>query len=645
MPRRDGGFDDEERSVNPSATPTFGAVLQARLSRRGFLAGAAAGLAGVTVGPLRARGAAEAQAALPFTPVRASAEDRLSLPPGYGHTVLLRWGDPLFPGAPEFDPAAQTAPKQERQFGYDNDFLGFMPLPPGSSDSSRGLLCVNHENARAELMWPHWDGRTESKTREMCEVELAAHGVSVVEVRRGERGDWAYLKDSRYNRRITGTTPMAIRGPAAGHPLLRTAADPTGTRVLGTLNNCAGGVTPWGTILTGEENIYHYFRGRVAQATSDPAARALLERYAIGAERGRYLSWGLYDPRFDLGRELNEPNRFGWVVELDPYDPTSVPVKHTALGRFAHEGATVILARDGRPVVYMGDDARFEYLYKFVAAGRYEPSNRAAALSLLDSGILYAARFRDDGTGEWLPLVHGQGPLTEANGFDSQASVVVNARRAGDLVGATPMDRPEDVEPNPATGKVYCVLTGNPARKPEQVDAANPRAANRFGHIIELIEEGGDHAGTRFRWEIFLLGGDPREPSHGARYQGRLDVSPLAAPDNIAFDDQGRMWVATDGMDDTLGPNDAVFVVETEGPLRGRSLQFLSSPTGCEVCGPAFTPDQRTFFVAIQHPGLVDKATYHRPGSRWPEYRPDRPPRPSVVAIYREDGGRVGGQS
>ena len=636
MERPGHDLGDDGTPVNPSSNPTFQAVLAARLSRRGFLAGTAAGLAALAAMEVDARGAAEAQATLPFRPVGPSNEDKLILPPGYTHTVLLRWGDALFPGVPEFDPKAQASAKQARQFGYDNDFIGFMPLPRGSDSSARGLLGVNHESTHARLMWPTWDGKAE-RTRQMCDVEVAAHGFTVVEIVRGGRGEWSVVRDSPWNRRITAATPMVIRGPAAGHPLLRTRADPAGTRVLGTLNNCAGGVTPWGTILTCEENIQGYFRGKAA-----PSARKLHHRYGITG-RGPHTSWGLYRDRFDLAKEPNEPNRFGWVVEIDPYDPASTPVKHTGLGRLAHEGATVILARDRRPVVYMGDDAAFEYLYKFVATARYEPADRAAAMSLLESGVLYAARFNDDGTGEWLPLVQGQGPLTAANGFRSQAEVVINARGAGDLVGATKMDRPEDVEPRPRTGKVYCALTHNDARKPEQVDKANPRPANKFGHLLELVEDGGNHASTRFRWEVLILGGDPRDASHGAYYQGRLDVSPLATADNLAFDDQGRLWVATDGMHGTLGFNDAVFVVDTEGPFRGRALQFLSAPTGSEVCGPAFTADNRTFFVAIQHPGLVDKVTYASPGSRWPDNRPDMPPRPSVVAIYREDGGKVGG--
>lgn len=623
--------EQEVAPANPTDNPTFASILDARLSRRGLLAGAA-GLAAAACAPLARPQPSAEQVGVDFTPVASSTEDTLVVPRGYRAQVLLRWGDALSPGVPAFDPTAQTAAAQARQFGYDNDFIGYLPLPRGSGSSTRGLLGVNHENARAQLIWPRWDGQLASKTREMVDVEVAAHGFTVVEVRRGGRGEWSYVSDSPHNRRLTGATPMALRGPAAGHPLVRTAADPAGLTVLGTLNNCAGGVTPWGTFLSGEENLYNYFDGK-PDDLADERLRALHKRYGLGAPR---YGWGRHHGRFDLRREPNEPNRFGWVVEIDPYDPGSVPVKQTALGRMAHEGATVILAPSGRPVVYMGDDARFEYLYKFVADGRYDPGDRAGAMRLLERGTLYVARFRDDGGGDWLPLVLGSGPLTEAAGFRSQAEVVINARRAADLLGATKMDRPEDVEPNPVTGKVYAVMTGNERRTAAQVDRANPRAGVKFGHIIELIEDAGDHTATRFRWEMFILAGDPSNPKHQAAYQGRTDVNPLAMPDNIAFDDGGRMWVATDGNDETLGPNDGVWVVDTEGPDRGRARQFLSGPVGAELCGPAFTPDYRTFFVAVQHPGLVDKATYETPGSRFPDYRPDMPPRPSVLAIYRE---------
>jgi secreted PhoX family phosphatase len=628
--------DDDGRPVNPSDNPTFAAML----SRRAMLRGATAALMIVAASALRRPAPAAAQSPTGFASVAASSEDKVIVPAGYRHAVLLRWGDPVFPNAPEFDPTAQTAARQSLQFGNDADFIGYLPLPLGSDSSARGLLGVNHENAR-EMMWPGWDGKHESKTRAMVDTEIAAHGFTVVEVARAADGSWSVVKSSRHNRRITGGTPMAIRGPAAGHALMRTKADPAGTQVLGTLNNCAGGVTPWGTFLTGEENFQNYFRAKL-DVVPDAALQAIHKRYGLGNDRGRYMAWGREHERFDLAKEPNEPNRFGWVVEIDPYEPTATPVKHTALGRMAHEGATVIVARDGRPVVYMGDDARFEYLYKFVAAGRVDAQSREVNMRLLDRGTLYAARFRDDGIGEWLPLVHGQGPLTDANGMRSQAEVVIAARRAADLLGATKMDRPEDVEPNWKTGKVYAVMTGNENRKPEQVDRANPRANVKLGHIVELSEDGGDHTATRFRWEMFILAGDPKNPAHKASYQGRADVDPFGMPDNLAFDDAGRMWVATDGNDDTLGPNDGVWMVETEGAARGRARQFLSGPVGAEVCGPAFTPDNRTFFVAMQHPGLTEKPPYDQPGSRFPDYRADVPPRASVVVVYRDDGGKIG---
>jgi uncharacterized protein len=631
-------LEEDTDPCNPTDNPTFASMLAARVSRRSFLKEATASLVMFGVGSRHGPRNASAQSSGTFVPVSSSTEDKLIVPPGYIHTVLLRWGDPLAAGVPDLDPMAQTATRQAQQFGYNCDFIGYLPLPQDSHSSTRGLLGVNHETTVTALMVPGWDGKPESTTLEMVDIGIAAHGFSIVEVVRESRGGWIYVRDSAFNRRITGATPMTIGGPAAGHPLMRTSADPSGLAVLGTLNNCAGGVTPWGTVLTGEENIWLYFTGKVDDV-ADEALRRLHMRYRLGT--GRYV-WGRYHDRFDLRKEPHEPNRFGWVVEIDPYDPTSVPIKHTAMGRMAHEGATIILSKDGRPVAYMGDDARFEYLYKFVAAGQYAPGNRQANMQLLDSGALYVAQFRDNGIGAWLPLTYGQGPLTEANGFHSQAEVVINTRRAADLLGATKMDRPEDVEPNPVTGKVYCVMTGNDQRTAAQVDKANPRANNKFGHIIELSEDDGEHTATTFRWEIFLLAGDPQNSEHAASYQGRTDVSPLATPDNLAFDDTGRMWVATDGVDDTLGPNDGVWVVDTEGPERGRARQFLSGPVGCEVCGPAFTPDNRTFFVAIQHPGVADKVTYDKPVSRWPEYRPDMPPRPSVVAIYREDGGKVG---
>jgi secreted PhoX family phosphatase len=566
-----------------------------------------------------------------------STEDKLLIPDGYEFNVLIRWGDPIFPDAPAFDPRAQQPAKQARQFGYNADFIGFLPLPVGSRNSARGLLVVNHEYTNPELMFADWDGNIDHKKRRMVDVELAAHGLSVIEVQREARGSWSVVPNSLYNRRLTAETLIAISGPAAGHSWLQTSSDASGTRVLGTLSNCAAGVTPWGTVLTAEENFQKYFAGSI-DAVDDAILRALHKRYGVNDEYG----WGHHYDRFDITKEPHEPLRFGWVVEIDPYDPTSMPMKRTALGRFRHEAATTVINRDGRAIVYMGDDGRFEYLYKFVSAGHYNPANRYANLDLLDTGTLYVAKFSDDGTGEWMPLIFGQGPLTAVNHFHSQADVLLAARRAADLLGATKMDRPEDVEAHPKSGKVYVVMTNNTRRTPGQVDKVNPRPVNKHGQIIELAEDAGEHAATTFGWKLFIACGDPNNPDDKASYQGYMDGSWMSCPDNIAFDDAGRLWVATDGQPTSIKKNDAVYVVEVEGPQCGLTKMFLSGVPGGEICGPAFTPDYRTFFVAIQHPGEAKGSTFLHPISRFPDYKPDMPPRPSVVAIYRPDGGKVG---
>lgn len=371
---------------------------------------------------------------------------------------------------------------------------------------------MNHEYTDPRRMFGH--DPEGQPTRENVDTELAAHGGSVVEVRRGADGSWSVLRSAPFNRRVTGETLCLITGPAAGHEWLRTREDPTGTRVRGTLNNCAGGKTLWGTVLTCEENFHVYFANAGSLAPDDPRTR-VHARYGIprGASPRR---WEIHHKRFDVSQEPNEPFRFGWVVEVDPSDPTSVPRKRTALGRFRHEGATVVVSRDGQVVVYSGDDDRFEYVYKFVSRERYRPGDRSQNLTLLDEGTLFVARFHPDGTGAWLPLVFGSGPLTPENGFHSQAEVLLNTRGAADSLGPTKMDRPEDIEANPVTVAVYVVCTNNTQRTPEQVDAANPRPRNRHGHVLEIFEEGGDHAATQFRWRPtgrWPDGGLPPKPS------------------------------------------------------------------------------------------------------------------------------------
>jgi secreted PhoX family phosphatase len=635
------------RCVNPSSEPAIANIIDVRLSRRAALQGLGAasmfslfGCGTMAHGP---RDSADGSAALAFTELGRTTDDQAHVASGHNVQVLIRQGDPIQRGAPQYRPGQQTAADQERQFGTDNDFLAFMPLPRGSQSSTRGLLGVNHENHRAVLCFPGLTSQNSSQlTRAQCEVQMAAQGFSIIEIQK-IGNSWRLVEDSPYNRRLSATAVMRAAGPAAGSARLRTNADPSGTRIFGTFNNCAGGTTPWGTILTAEENIQNYFVGNAAQG-SEAAAR---KRYGISG-RGRYDVWGRHFERFNLDKEPNEPNRFGWIVEIDPYDPKSIPAKRTALGRCAHECATSAVSHDGRVAIYSGDDARMEYVYKFVTHGRYDSSRPEASRDLLDSGTLYAAKFEANGKMRWLPLVYGQEPLNAANNFNSQADVVIEARRAADLLGATPMDRPEDVEAHPASGRVYVVLTYNEQRKPDQVNPANPRANNRHGHIIEIVPPLAngkpDHTATECDWGFFLLGGDPADPSHGARYGGQVTANGwVAAPDNLAFDPKGRIWISTDGQDDAAGFNDSLYAAEVSGSRRGVTRCFFNGPRGAEICGPAFTPDGKTLFLSVQHPGDEKGSSFDKPSTRWPDFQEGMPPRSAVLAITRSDGGDIGG--
>jgi len=639
----------EDIGSNPDPRTPIGTLIAARIGRRDMLAGAAALLAAPAASiPAEAQDTGNTPdggpSTLHFPELRHQLAPRDAVAEGHEIQVVIRWGDPILADAPEFDPAAQSASRQARQFGYNNDYLDFFPLPRGSRSADRGLLVVNHEYTNPGLMFAGLgSGRAALGriTPEQMAIERAAMGASVVELRR-EAGRWAYVKESPLNRRITVETPVRIGGPAAGHPRLRTAADPTGTQVLGTMNNCAGGNTPWGTVLTAEENFNFYFGGEAAETGPQAAA---YKRYGIRKEP--IYPWRRTEARFDLDQEPNEPNRFGWVVEFDPHDPASVPVKRTALGRFKHEGCTHAVSADGRVAFYMGDDERFDYVYKFVTARPWNPADPAANRDLMDEGTLFVARFEADGRLRWLPLVHGEGPLTEANGFASQAEVLIEARRAADLLGATPMDRPEDVETNRATGRVYVTLTNNGDRKAEQANAANPRPRNDHGHVLEIIPPGAgtarvDHAATEARWGIFLLAGKPGIDPGAQYHRATSDQGWLSCPDNCAFDSKGRIWIATDGAPSAAGVADGLYAADTSGRGRALTRLFYQAPTGAEVCGPCFTPDDSTIFLAIQHPGEDSGSTFEQPSTRWPDFQPGTPPRPAVIAIVRKGGGAIG---
>ena len=473
-----------------------------------------------------------------------------------------------------FDPAALSAETQSRQFGYNCDFIGYVPLPVGSNSSEHGLLCVNNEYSDPHIMWSGLteDDAATKATEDQVRVMQAAWGHTIVEIKQ-DGGKWSYVQDSHYNRRINGFTEMAISGPAAGHKLMQTSADPTGTKSIGTGYNCAGGTTPWGTVLTCEEGLSDIFGGDPAK-NSDPK---LLERY--GYDGSDAYGMARVEPRFHLDQEPNEPNRFDWVVEIDPYAPDAAPVKRTALGRFSHEGAASIVNKDGRVVVYLGDDDYFEYLYRFVTKGTFNPNDRAANKNLLDEGELAVAKVSDDGSLQWLPLVHGQNGLTAENGFADQGEVLIKTRVAADLLGATNMDRPEGFVASPTNGKAYAVMTKNAKRKPDQLDPSNPRAENRTGHILELSPPGegkdADHAAANFKWDVFLLAGDPSKVEQGAKYGGDVSANNwLVTPDNIAFDPQGRLWIATDGAND-FDIADGLYATETDGTGARRPAAVL----------------------------------------------------------------------
>ena len=627
----------EAPAPNRNGNEPFQAILDRRISRRGLMKAAAAGapLIALSTSPLGSRifggaplaGVAEAASStLGIESIPHDLDDAINVAPGYTSDVLIRWGDPVESGAPAFSLINQTAAAARRQFGFNCDYVAFMPLYPGATRF--GLLGVNHEYTRGGDMFPGYDG--DNPTERQVAVEIANHGLSVVRVTRSASGRWSYSRNSFYNRRIHGQTPMVPTGPAAGSAHLQTSADPSGMDIRGMFNNCGGGKTPWGTILTCEENFHQYFGNNDA---ADETARARNARYgAPGGESRR--KWERFERRFDIGQEPNEINRHGYVVEIDPYDPNSTPRKHTALGRFKHEAANTTLADDNRVVVYSGDDQRFDYIYKFVSRDKFDAYNRRANLDLLEAGTLYVAKFDDSGSGEWIALVP-EGPLADW----SLADICVFTREAADLVGATPMDRPEDIEVNPVNRRVYAALTNNTRRAEDAADGPNPRGPNTHGHILELTEDGGDSASTAFTWDVFILCGDPANPEHGTYFAGfdQSELDSISAPDNVAFDGAGNLWVTTDGQPRSLQAADAAYVIPTAGPERGRLRRFLTGVPGGEVTGPEFTPDYTTLFLAIQHPG--EGGGLEEPDSTWPD---GDFPRPSVIAARKLDGGVIG---
>ena len=579
---------------------------------------------------------------LGFTPIpTADLLDEVVVPEGYRAEVFYRWGDPISDG-PAFNmDASNSAADQMQQAGMHHDALQYFPLPKGSESNEHGLLVMNHEYLDLDVI--HTDGShkhsPETYTADKVAKEQNAHGVSLIEVRQ-ENGEWQIVRPSTYARRLTANTPMQISGPAAGHELMKTRADPEGKNVLGTFNNCANGKTPWGTYLTCEENFHYYFVAD-PKHSRDAETERRWQRYKLGFS---YYGWQQFDARFDLDKEPNEANRFGWVVEFDPYNPQSIPVKRTALGRFAHENVAHKIGMDGRLAFYSGDDSKFEYIYKFITRDAWDGSLGAHHGRLLDDGILYVARFEEDGSARWLPLLFGENGLTTENGFVDQADVLVHARAAADIVGATKMDRPEWITVHPHNDEVFVSLTNNSDRGQQDnvgKDAANPRNQNLFGHIIKFSEA--DATATEFSWQVFVLAGE----GEGEQF---------ANPDGLYIDDRGVLWIQTDVSASVL--NDGAFKqfgnnqMLAADPATGEIRRFLTGPVGCEITGVIMTPDMKTMWVNIQHPGEMLDVLQRRginkspqnpnAASNWPDHHPNGRPRSATVLISKEDGGVIG---
>ena len=637
-------FDDFDEINYPRPEKTdFSDIIDRAVSRRSFLkSGASFGVASLvvsagTTGLLSSNANANTAASMGFEAVGASTADTITLPPGYNWHTVARWGDPMFSKGVAFDQVTRgTGESQELSFGDNCDGMSLF-----QTGDDTGVLVVNNEYTNPGIFSP--DGY---ETADAVRKAKAGHGVSVIEVKL-ESGQWKLVLDGRHNRRITADTPMDITGPARGDDLMKTAADPKGEVSLGTWNNCGNGRTPWGTYLTCEENFNFYY-GTEEDGYVAPRRH---RRYGVGA-KGRNYNWHKFDERFDVAKHPNEAHRSGWIVEIDPMDPASSPKKRTAMGRFKHENCEIVIDKSGHVVAYMGDDERGEYLYKFISKDKYIEGNTPANKNLLEEGRLFVAKFSEadkdlKGTGRWIELSHGKNGIVKQTGFNSQADVMIFAREAALKVQATTMDRPEWVASNPHKAELLVALTNNKNRgkKPNSggadtpVNGPNPRKGNRYGQILRWIPENEDHLSNNFVWDLFVLAGNPVVNPEGLD-AGSENITPdnmFNAPDGLAFDADGRLWIQTDGNFSNkkhyegMGNNQMLCADTSTGEIR----RFMVGPVGCEVTGVTWNTDRTTMFVGIQHPG--SKKT----DSNFPDGG-NSVPRSTVVAISRSDGGVIG---
>lgn len=564
-----------------------------------------------------------------FHAISTSTADKLRVPKGYNAQVLISWGDPIFKNSPKFDSSGNAnAISQELQFGDNNDGMALFHI-----SDTRSILVVNNEYTNVKYLYNH---KGKYISADDVKKAQAAVGVSIIEIKK-INNHWQLDINSAYNRRITANTPMTITGAAAGDKLLKTSQDSSGMSSLGTFANCSMGVTPWGSYLTCEENFDKFFDTKDKITLS-----ARQKRYGLLAKNNEY-QWYKYDNRFDLAAEPNEANRFGWIVEIDPKDPKSIPKKRTALGRFKHENAAVVLNADNSVIIYMGDDEKGEFIYKFIAKDKYNPQQ--SNTDLLSEGRLFVAKFNylkdaKNGSGSWLELSYGKNGLTKKNGFNSQAEVLIYTREAATIVGATAMDRPEWLAVHPDNNSIYCTLTNNNKRgksSSQPVGGPNPRLANKYGQIIRWQPKDGDHTNNNFVWDLYLIAGNPLINKNDNITSANINTDNLFnSPDGISFDTLGRLWIQTDGNTSNTGDfkgmgNNQMLCGD---PLTGEIRRFLTAPIGAEVTGLTFSSDNKTMFVGIQHPG--DKKTI----SNFPQGGTSKP-RSSIMAISRDDGGLI----
>jgi secreted PhoX family phosphatase len=612
---------DEHRDPRP-ASNQFDAVVERAISRRGFLGGALAFGSGAAVfgtGLMSSTTAARAEAhgGFAFTPIDIATDFQIHVPEGYQHKVLVSWGDALWSEADGAYDEGVSVEMSDKVFGENTDGMELFEV------DGKEVIVVNSEYVNPKINLP---ADSEGMPKNADEVMLLKNlqGVTVMEVAKADEG-YMVVKDSPLNRRITHETEMTLAGPLAGHDLVKTKADPEGMTVKGTMNNCGSGRTLWNTFLTCEENFNGYFG-----ATGEMPEGEGYARYGIGGQ-GRY-AYEVHDARYDLSQEPNEPHRHGFVTEIDPADPTSTPIKRTALGRFKHENAAMVQAADGRIVVYMGDDERGEYLYRFVSNGVWEEGTNGG--DLLNDGTLYVAKFNDDMSGAWLPLT------PETTGMELP-EILAFTRMAASAAGGTTMDRPEWVAANPLKAEAYVALTNNSKRgegatnaggDDMSTNAANPRETNEYGQIVRWTPAGEDHAADAFTWDLYVMAGNPEV--YDNVYGGSENVTAgnmFNSPDGMAFSSDGMLWIQTDGDDSNEGDfagqgNNQMLV---GNPETGEIARFMTVPNGAEVTGLCWSLDRKTAFVGVQHPG----------GS-WP--MESGKPRSSIVAVWREDGATIG---